>query len=315
MPARWKTGLALLALFGCGPLRAAPPDAQAVISRCASQAGTEVTGISALGKACPGVQAALDQLGLTAFLPPSWPKTLTTHGLADLDALVQHYAQPPPSAAPRAATLRSIAARLTPPPLPPTWPQRIRMWIRHWAGSLLRPVVRWLRHLGPSHAHSGGAEAIFYGLIGLLLLAAAALLIVELRGAGLIGRRRPAARPRPRSRGGASFAEPLETESGEPDWALLREQPARVLRLLVDSLTRAHRLEGDHHLTCRELETQARFDTEIERGGFARVARLAERQIYGPPGAAALSEETLHDARMLHARLLAAAGKDGAIRP
>jgi hypothetical protein len=315
MPARGKAGLALLALLACGPLRAAPPDARAVITRCALQVSHRVTGIAALSKACPGVRAALDQLGLTAFLPPGWPKTLSAHGLTDLDGLLQDYAQPPSSAAPRAANLRLIAAHLTPPRLPPTWSQRIRLWIRHWAGAVLRPVVSWLQHLGPSGAHSGGTEAIVYGLIGVLLLAAAALLIIELRGAGLIRRRRQATRPRPHSPAGASRGEPPETESGEPDWALLREHPARVLRLLVDTLTRAHRLEGDHHLTCRELETQARFDTEIERDGFARVARLAERQIYGPPGATVLAEETLRDARMLHARLLAAAGKDGVVRP
>lgn len=109
--------------------------------------------------------------------------------------------------------------------------------------------------------------------------------------------------------------DPVDPDSGEPDWALLREQPARVLRLLVDTLARAHRLEHDRHLTCRELETQARFDTESERGGFVRVARLAERQIYGPPGTAVLSEESLRDARLLHARLSAAVGKSGGAGP
>lgn len=314
MPARWKPGLALLAIVLAGPLRAAPLDAQAVIDRCASQAGATATGISALSKTCPGIQGALDQLGLTTLLPSSWTKTLTTHGLDDLDVLSRHYAQAPPSVAPRAATLRSIAARLAPPLPPLTWSARVRMWIRHWAAPLFRPVFRWLRHVGESRAHAGGTAMIFYGLIGLLLLAAAAVLIVELRGAGLMRRRSPATRPRSRSRTAAGFTEPVATDSGEPDWTQLREQPSRVLRLLVDTLTRAHRLEHERHLTCRELETRARFDTEMERGGFAQVARLAERQIYGPPGTAALSEESLRDARMLHERLLAVAAKGAGVR-
>lgn len=315
MPARWKPGLALLAICCAGPLRAAPLDAQAVIARCASQAGATVTGISALSKACPGIQAALGQLGVTAFLPPSWPKTLTTHGLDDVEALLRHFARPPPSAAPRAATLQSIAALLAPPPPPPTWSARIRMWIRHRAGALLRPVLRWLRQLAPQGVHSGGAAAMVYGLIGFLLLTAVALLIVELRGAGLFRRHSPARRPRPRGAGGVRVPERVDRDPGEPDWSLLREQPARVLHLLIETLTRAHRLEHDRHLTCRELARQARFDSEAERGNFARVARLAERQIYGPPGAAALSEESLRAARMLHARLLAAAREGGVVRP
>lgn len=315
MPARWKPGLALLAICCVGPLRAAPLDAQAVIGRCVSQTGATAAKIPALSKACPGIRAALEQLGLTAFLPPDWPKTLTRHGLDDVNALYRHFAQAPPSAAPAAASLQAIAARLAPPPPPPSWSARIRTWIRHRAGALLRPVLRWLRQLGPAGMHSGGATAIFYGLTGLLLLAAAALLVFELRGAGLLRRRGAATRPPRRAAGGVRFQERVDPQPGEPDWALLREQPARVLRLLVDTLSRAHRLDHDRHLTCRELERQARFDSETERRGFARVARLAERQIYGPPGTAALSEESLRDARMLHARLLAAARARGVVRP
>jgi hypothetical protein len=310
MPARWQLGLVLLALSLPGPLRAEPGGAQALIARCAAQAGASLTGISALSRACPGIRPALDQLGLTAFLPPRWQKTLTPQGLADLDALVQHYAQPPAARGPRAATLRSIAGRLAPPRPPPTWSQRVQAWIRHWTDSLLHPLIRWLRGLRPSLHRSGPAAATFYGLIALLLAGVAAFLVIELRGAGLLHRRRRAAQ---RARAaGASLAEPIETEAGEPDWTLLREQPARLLRLLVAALTAAHRLERERHLTCRELETRARFDTEAERAGFARVAQLAERELFGPPGAAALPEEAVREARMLHARLLAAARADGA---
>lgn len=315
MPARWKTGLALLAIFFAGQLRGAPLDAQAVIERCASQIGATATGISALSRSCPGIRTSLDQVGLTTFLPSSWTKTLTARGLDDVDALFRRYSRPPPSAAPSAATLRSIAGRLAPPLQPLTWWAKVRLWIRHWASPLLRPVRRWLRQWGPSRAHPGAAKAVLYALIGLLLLGAIALLTIELRRAGLVGRRRSVPRARRRPAVGPHLTDPVAADSGEPDWAQLREQPARVLRLLVDTLTRAHRLERDRHLTCRELERQARFDSEIERGGFARVARLAERQVYGPPGLTPLSEESLQEARVLHERLLAVAGKREGRRP
>ena len=155
-------------------------------------------------------------------------------------------------------------------------------------------------------------QAILYGLTALLLTAIAAVLAFELRGTGLTRARRVALLPR-RRRITAGSTESVQSHFPEPDWTRLREQPARVLRLLVDTLTRARRLERDRHLTCRELETQARFETEIERTGFAQVARLAERELYGPPGVTVLPDGVLRDAQTLHARLLAAGGRGGDI--
>lgn len=315
MPARWKTGLAWLALLTiAGAVRAQPLTAQAVIARCVSQADAKLTGISALSKACPGVGAALDQLGLTAFLPPDWQKTLTASGLGDLGDLAQRYAGTTASGAPETATLRAIAAGLVPPPPPPNWSQRIGAWIQRQAGPLLDRAREWLRSLGPTAGRSALARTLLYGLLALLLVAVVVLLILELRGTGVFRRGRSAARLPRQSASGARSPNTVEAEWREPDWARLRGQPARLLRLLVDTLTRAHRLERDRHLTCRELETEARFDSEFEREGFARVALLAERELYGPPGATVLSEVMLRDAQELHARLLAAIVRGGEVR-
>jgi hypothetical protein len=300
-------GLALLALSVAGPLQAQPLSAQGVVNRCAG-VSTALTGLSALRKACPGLEAALDQLGLTAQLPSGWSKTLSAGGLADLRALLQRYSGSPPSQPPRAATLRFIAAALIPPTPPPTWWDRVREWIQQRADALFE----WLRSLHPSAAHSRLAKIGFYAFMVLLLALVAIVLGLELRGAGLIRARR---RAPPRGGAGVSFgAAPLEAKSADADWTRLRDQPARILRLLVEALTRAHRLEHDRHLTCRELEAQARLDTEIERQGFVRVARLAERELYGPPGGTVLPEDTLREMRTLHARLLAAGGQAEEIR-
>ncbi|HEV2442735.1 MAG TPA: hypothetical protein VGT07_09445 [Steroidobacteraceae bacterium] len=310
MPARWNTGLALLALSISGQLGAEPLAPQAAIERCASLADAKVTGLAALSRPCPGVGDALDQLRLTARLPPDWRKTLTAGGLADVDALVRRYAGSPASAAPPAAGLRSIAAGLVPPQPPPSWFDRIRGWIRHWTDSLLHRTGQWLRSLGPALRHARHPLAIFLAVTALLLTAVVVLLAFELRGTGLLRSFRRAAR---RQRAAAATEEAIQSPSREPDWARLRERPSRILQLLVDTLTRAHRLRRDRHLTCRELETAARFETEFERDGFARVARLAERELYGPPGATLLSAEALREAQILHARLLAAARTGGDI--
>ena len=315
MPARWKTGLALLALLTiAGAVRAEPPTAPAVIAGCAEQADAKLTGMLALSKACPGVGAALNQLGLNRYLPPGWAKTLTASGLGDLGALAQRYAGPMASGAPRTVTLRSIAAGLVPPSPPPTWSQRIGAWVQRQIGPLLHRAGRWLRSLGPATGRSTLVWTLLYGLLGLLLVAVVLLLILELRGTGLFRRGGSTTQVPRRSALGAHPAELAEPEWRDPDWVRLREQPARLLRLLVDGLTRAGRLERDRHLTCRELETQARFETDVERESFAGVARLAERELYGPSGATVLTEDVLHTVKELHARLLAAAAEGAEIR-
>jgi hypothetical protein len=312
MPARSKTGLALLALLSIAhTVRGESLAVQAVIARCTSQAHANLRGIAALSKACPGVDAALRQAGLTAFLPPDWRKTLTASALGDLAALAQRYAGEVASRAPATAILRSIAAGLVPPPPPANWSQRIGAWIQRQLGPLLERLGAWLRSLGPAAGRSTRARTLLYGLIALLLVVVVTLLILELRGAGRLRRRLSAERHPPRRTVGANSAQPAEPEWREPDWARLRAHPARVLHLLVETLTRARRLERDRHLTCRELETEARFDSEFERAGFGRVALLAERELYGPPGPALLSEGVLGDAQALHARLLTAIVRGG----
>jgi hypothetical protein len=302
MPARWKAGLALLALSIAGQVWAGPLTPQAAIARCAAQAGPTPRGISALNKVCPGVEGLLTQLQLTAFMPPGWEKTLTARGLADVGTLLQRYSASQPGEPPRAAALRSIAAGLVPREPPLTWVGRIKAWVRH---TLLQPLGRWLRSLGPELRRTRHRDAIVYGALALFLMVVVAFLAFELRGGGLTRHSsRPALPPRRRRIAADS------TQSPEPDWTRLRAQPARLLRLLVETLTRARRLERDRHLTCRELEARARFETEIERAGFAQVARLAERELYGPPGITVLSDETLRDVRTMYAGLLVA-GKGG----
>jgi hypothetical protein len=308
MPALWKAGLALLALSIAGPLWAQSPTPEALIDRC-SGAGTTLTGISALSKACPGVDEALNRLGLTGLLPPGWSKTLTASGLADLGALVKRYSGSPPSQPPGSAALRSIASALIPPSPPLTATQRLAKWIKHWTMALLQRVGRWLRSLGPVAGHSGLVQAMIYGLAALLI--ATVFLLVFVLGGTRTSRRWRAPVRSGRAGLAAGVTDPAAAQSAEPDWTQLRASPARILRLLVDALTRSHRLERDRHLTCRELEAQARLDDERERASFTRVTRLAEREVYGPPGGQQIPEEILREMRTLHARLLAAAANAG----
>ena len=84
-------------------------------------------------------------------------------------------------------------------------------------------------------------------------------------------------------------------------------RPALLLRLLVMALTRAHRLEREAIMTCRELITAAHFDNAAQRETFERVALLAEQGLYGDPkrAVAPLSPELLSNAGGLYRELVA----------
>jgi hypothetical protein len=55
-----------------------------------------------------------------------------------------------------------------------------------------------------------------------------------------------------------------------------------ALRMLIDALRHSRRIERDGTLTCREVLARAVFDTQAQRDGFAGIALLAERELFGP---------------------------------
>lgn len=65
------------------------------------------------------------------------------------------------------------------------------------------------------------------------------------------------------------------------DSAQLREQPSILLRLLVQRLMINGQLQAERNLTHHELVARSRFADPESHARFARVARLAERMLYG----------------------------------
>ena len=136
----------------------------------------------------------------------------------------------------------------------------------------------WLERIGES---TSLFHAISYSLIALVLIAAAAVIVNELRagGAGRWHRRRkPSAHA---SSAAAVFAEAAGLEPGGP-----AERLTELLRALVRRLMQTGRLETERSLTHRELVTRSAFDDESQRAVFATVAGAAESILYGPQGAA-----------------------------
>jgi hypothetical protein len=303
--------LVLLGLAaGAGPAAGAPlgadsPAARAVIRECAQRAKPDLVGMDALRADCPTLDTAIETLGLAAHLPQDWKEQVTADDLADWSALADRYdgsASPVPL--PDSSRLQTIARFLQPPPEPPNWWERFKTWVGSWFDPERGQWPDWLRW--PSQWRPG--NAILYGVMSLVLIAAAVVIAMELRAAGMFGAgRRRRASPK-RSATDTPTNTPHWQEPEEIDAPVEHLRAERMLRVLVAALTKSHRLERDRDLTCRELITAARFDTSAQRQIFASVALLAEQILYGDPQCApTLNDQKLgQSARGLHAELLAA---------
>lgn len=297
MPARPLLALALAALWSVAtPLRAAVPPPQAVLEHCAAHTPV-LKGWPALHAQCPGLGRALQQLGLQGLLPPEWRTTLQSASLGELAALAHHYAGAPQSPQPNPAVLQDIARTLAAPtPAPSEW-DRIRAWLSHWSA----PVTSFLRqHLGAllrGRARVQLLHTVLWCLVALLLALVLVGVYIGLR-TGLFKRRTHQRADPPRGQAGRT---PVAAPPS-PDWSTLGTQPSRILRVLVEALVEAGRLEREQHLTCRELTTQAQFDTGAQREEFAQVALLAERERFGPPAVARVPETVLQRIPALYAQ-------------
>ena len=294
---RWRLGLALVALWSVAtPLCAAVPPAPAVLEQCAAHRPA-LKGWPALHAQCPGLGSALQQLGLTGLLPPNWRATLQSDGLGELAALAHHYAGSPRSLTPNPAVLQDAAQALaTPTPAPSEW-ERIRAWLSHLSAPLTAFVRRRLRALLHGRGRVQLLHTVLWCLLALLFGLASIGVYFALR-TGLFKRRRARAARLPRSELAPSAPAPAPL----PDWNGLGTQPSRILRVLVEALVEAGRLERERHLTCRELTAHAHFDTGAQREEFAQFALLAERERYGPPAVARVPDTVLQRIPALYAQ-------------
>jgi hypothetical protein len=254
--------------------------------------------MDALRADCPTLATAIKDLGLTAHLPQGWKDQVTARALVDWSALTDRYdGSAVPRPLPDSPRLQTIAEFLRPPPEPPNWWQRLKTWVWSWVDP---ERGQWPGWLWPTQWRPG--KAFLYGVMILILVAAAVVIAMELRAAGVFGARRRTQPKRPATAPPTHWQKPEEIDE-------LSEQlpPQWLLRVLVATLKKSHRLERDRDLTCRELITAACFDTPAQRELFASIALLAEQILYGNPRSTPPphDEKLQQSARELCAELLA----------
>lgn len=300
-------GLAATSLCSAAPARPVQ-SARAVLEQCVEQAGQDVRGLEDLKSACPGIEAAIQELHLDPQLPADWEQHVGTGALSNWSALADRYASTgtPAQGLLEPGRLREIARAL---PVPVSRSTLTQDWLHRWLRRWLHEHPQWLAAL---RSFLSGwyaplpLQGVLYGLLLLVVLAATAIVYQELRAAGVLGS--PAGERPPRRRLGkppGAAEEPpgtLELAMAPPHL-----RPVLVLRTLVAALTRSHRLEYERALTCRELVTSALFDTDAQRQHFAALSVLAERGLYGDPGQEPPPQQdaVLAAAQSLEAQLLA----------
>jgi hypothetical protein len=99
----------------------------------------------------------------------------------------------------------------------------------------------------------------------------------------------------------------MDEGNDDVDAAYSLSHPASALRMLIEALRHSRRIERDANLTCREVLARAVFDTQGQRDGFAAIALLAERELFGPRGSpVAVPDELRSTLQALYSQLLAA---------
>lgn len=304
--------LAALALTAGAPLRAQSPglgiraaSGPPPLASCAGRLTAKTKGIAAVRAVCPDIDQMVASLGLGAVLPGDWTTRLGARALADLSALEVRYSGPPPSARPRDALLRSIASRLNGQTGARSWWQRVVAWLARVLEPQQDRQASWVRGMP---AWLLDARAWWWARQITMGLIVVTLVMIVLREAHAAGRLRGAAnRPKApaRARRRAGTAPSDADHTAEPQLTGAQLHPAALLRVLIDALRRSRRIDHDRSLTCRELSERARFDSRAQREGFARIALLAEEELYGPQGGVAQVPDELRDgAETLREQLL-----------
>ena len=282
---------------------------QCVAATAAAEAPAEPD--TDLAARCPAVARALADLGLAAQIDIG-KRRLDSAALQDVLRMAQRYGAPMPSVAPNVAMLPLVLARLQTPPTPPrSWWRALEERIEQWLGQPGAAGADWLQQLLQQLSIPQWVlRVMLYATTAAVLLMAVWIIGRELRAAGLPGS--PVRRARRAAHTHASAAPAPAAGPGdlaELEGSPLAERAILLLRLLVQALLRSGRLTSERALTYRELGERGAFDDAQQRGRFARLAHLAERDRYG--AGALRSDEwpaVADEGRTLYAQLLAPRG-------
>jgi hypothetical protein len=254
--------------------RAAPLDD---LRECAAQA-THQMGSKQLRAICPLLDQSLEAAGLAKMLDDQG-RSLNAAALEDLLALALRYDIPAKSG-PSTSSLAAIAAQVNGRPVArdPTWWERFKSSLSRWFSQSEPGASGWLDRWLQRLLQAALLNSIAYACMALVVAAAVALVLNEMRVAGRLRRSRHAA-SNGTYRSNSTYHQPAAAPGPPPD---ARAGVAQLLGLLVARLVQTGRLSSERALTHRELISRSKFDTALQHDAFARLANAAESILYGP---------------------------------
>lgn len=226
---------------------------------------------------CPELTAALEHSAWTPWLPADWnqPRNqLSAEGLTQLRTLLSRSLKPAAAAhAPSAQKAAAVVARISlAEDSRKGWWQRFKAWLRgltDGSDSDAGPAAGWLGALDFSQ---GVAKLVAWLALAVVVSIAFAVIVNELRLAGVLKRRASARQPGQRIAADRSDLTLIEVERREP-----REQPALLLELIADRLTSQGRLPPSRALTARELLRGVQLADDSERTWLSELAMACEQ--------------------------------------
>lgn len=268
--------LVLILLVGPAALAQSEGSPRQTLDSCIDSLDPDTVGLEDMEEACPGLEAALQQLGIAALLPKNQHSLLTHNGLINLRSLLERYEQPPQRAEVGVDSLHTVLESLREPVAAErslSWYERFRRWLREAFDKKEDPANPWLERWLNEHPMSEAMRlALFYGVMALVMLLAVLIIVNEVRAART-GRRKARASNAETDLQGASSPATLAIESQG-------ERASALLRTLIATLVKTGRLHTAESLTHRELTTRARFDDATQSESFRRVTQLAEREVF-----------------------------------
>ena len=273
---RWLAGILFLLAGSSGA------HAHELLDRldaCVARLDRELdVGYERIAARCPELPGTLTHSAWAPWLPADWNQPgnqLSAEGLGELHTLLSRSLAPSaPARAPRPQTAAAVVARISPAAdSGKGWWARFTAWLRKITtrGEADSGLGAWLSRLDFSH---GAFTVVAWLALALVMAVALAILVNELRIAGVFRARRPAGSRGALAPDGAGVADERlhQLERREP-----REQPALLLQLIAERLTEQGRLPPARALTARELLHGARLADDSERAALAELAVASEQ--------------------------------------
>lgn len=276
-------GLVAISLIAVAP--AATADVSRAIAQCrAAVAADEEREFDLVATNCPDLLSAIAGSNWAAAMPPDWQDTLTIHetsGLGWFEALYR--TQRVAGNAPAADALDRIVGELgdqEPPPDTRSLWERFTDWLRELGGEREPEAPGWLsRWLSEVELPTRAIEVTFWVLTAVIIVAAIAVIVIEVRAA------RGAASRRFEHRSGADAGE--APSAGRPrslqdlERAAPEEQPSILLELLLDRLDRTGVVKRRPSITHREVGSVAAGLPDEDGEALTALSSSAERIRFG----------------------------------